>query len=108
MGISSYFGSAIIRVTYGLEVDTEPRGMEYLTIAEELMEGFSSVFAPGKYLVEVFPILRFVPKWFPGAQFKRQAVEWKPLVNAMHEQRYMEFKDAVVSQNLCFDLPNTL
>ena len=97
MGNLSYFGSAIIRVTYGLEVDTEPRGMEYLTIAEELMEGFSSVFAPGKYLVEVFPILRFVPKWFPGAQFKHDGEDLKHRAERLLNVPWDAAMEAVVS-----------
>jgi hypothetical protein len=28
---------------------------------------------PGKWLVEIIPMLRFVPAWMPGAGFKRRA-----------------------------------
>ena len=65
-----------MRVVYGIEVDEEPeRG--YLEIAEEMMERFSFVFTPGKYLVETFPALRFLPSWMPGAEFKRDCAELK-------------------------------
>ena len=34
-------------------------------------------YTPGKYLVEVFPFLKHVPEWVPGAQWKRDVAAWK-------------------------------
>ncbi|KAH9937827.1 cytochrome P450 [Epithele typhae] len=67
--IRHYFGSSVMRVTYGIEVDEDET--DYLTMAENVVAIFSSVFKPGKYLVEVFPVLRHLPSWMPGAGFKR-------------------------------------
>ena len=67
----SYFGSSVMRVTYGVEVDDEDE--DYLGIAEDLMTRFSEVFIPGKYLVEAFPSLRHV--FPPRVGFKRDAEE---------------------------------
>lgn len=47
------------------------------------MSTFSLAFIPGKYLAESFPILRFLPSYFPGAQFKRDAAAWYPKVREM-------------------------
>ncbi|RXW19106.1 hypothetical protein EST38_g6748 [Candolleomyces aberdarensis] len=33
--------------------------------------GFSDAVVPGRFLVNVFPSLKHVPSWFPGAGFKR-------------------------------------
>ena len=33
--------------------------------------------AQGRFLVEAFPWLRFIPEWFPGAGWKKTAREWK-------------------------------
>jgi hypothetical protein len=30
----------------------------------------------GAYLVDLLPFLRFIPTWFPGADFKRKAIAW--------------------------------
>ena len=30
---------------------------------------------PGAYLVETLPALRYLPSWFPGAGFQREAAE---------------------------------
>ncbi|KAG1747611.1 cytochrome P450 [Suillus lakei] len=43
-----------------------------------LREGFETnviLTQPGRWLVEVIPSLRFVPSWFPGAGFKRVAID---------------------------------
>ncbi|KAG2021090.1 cytochrome P450 [Coprinopsis cinerea AmutBmut pab1-1] len=43
--------------------------------ADYLGHGFSEVTLPGSNLVNLFPILRYVPKWFPGASWKRRMAE---------------------------------
>nr|VWO99481.1 N/A [Ganoderma boninense] len=92
------FGTITIRVGYGIEVDKE-KGTDYLGIAEKAMETFSQLFLPGKYLVESFPIMRFIPYPLPGTQFKRDAADcyaivrkmrdapWEAAMNALHEGR---------------------
>lgn len=64
-------GAAIIRITYGLKV--ADKNDKYLEIAEEALTGFNAAFVPGKYLVEMFPSMRYLPSWLPWAKFKREA-----------------------------------
>lgn len=40
--------------------------------------------------------VKYLPAWFPGAEFKRQAAEWKRLVDAMHMRPYEVAKAAYV------------
>ncbi|PPQ76298.1 hypothetical protein CVT24_009146 [Panaeolus cyanescens] len=61
----------IMKVAYGYPVAGNDDQM--LAIIEDAIRNNSPFFAPGKFLVETFPILRFVPAWFPGAGFKRLA-----------------------------------
>lgn len=79
--VHSLFGAITIRVGYGIDVDKSD--VDYLGIAHSAMAIFSLAFVPGKYLAESFPILRFLPSFFPGAQFKRDAAEWYPIVRRM-------------------------
>ena len=76
-------GTIIIRIVYGL--DTSGSGMEYVHIAEDAMDAFNAAFEPGRYLVQTFPWLRFVPSWFPGAGFQRDFAEWRPRVQSMRD-----------------------
>ena len=58
-------------VSYGLTVsDSED---PFISKAEEALHGFSEAGVPGTFLVDLLPILKHVPSWFPGAGFKRMA-----------------------------------
>lgn len=49
------------------------------------MAGPSKTFVPGTYLVDHIPLLRYVPKWFPGANFQRIAEEYRELTRKTRE-----------------------
>lgn len=71
----SVFGSTILRVVYGIK-PANPRD-EYINLAEASVKIMDKAYTPGKYLVEVFPFLKHVPAWMPGAQWKRDVAAWK-------------------------------
>jgi hypothetical protein len=58
-------------MTYGLPV--QRRADPLIHKSAEAFAIAMATASPGKYLVNVFPILKYVPKWFPGAGFKRLA-----------------------------------
>ena len=70
-------------VVYGMRDADE--NDKYITIAEKGTAVFSEVAAPGRYLVELFPALAYVPAWFPGARFKRDAAKWARDMTALRE-----------------------
>ncbi|KIJ34578.1 hypothetical protein M422DRAFT_263358 [Sphaerobolus stellatus SS14] len=76
--IDRFSGAVIMRVAFGYEVKSERD--YYLQLAQEAMRIGSTAGAPGRWLVDSFPILRHIPNWFPGASFKRKAVEWGNLL----------------------------
>ena len=41
-------------------------------------------------------VVRYVPDWLPGAKFKRQAKEWKKLVDNMVDQPFEMTKKRMV------------
>ena len=54
----------------------------------------------GRYLVEVAPVLRHVPAWFPGAQFKREAAEVRARLGKAVGLLYREGKEKMVGSSL--------
>lgn len=44
------------------------------------MAQFSQAFVPGKWAVDIFPILRYVPSWFPGTGWQQTAKLWNKTV----------------------------
>jgi len=52
------------------------------------MRIFGQALQPGRFLVEVFPWLRFIPEWFPGTGWKKVAREWRQLGDRMYTTGY--------------------
>ncbi|KAG8717383.1 hypothetical protein FRC08_007580 [Ceratobasidium sp. 394] len=67
--IQDAIGRFIMRMTYGhVVVENDPLLAMVKRQAEFLLTGFAR-----HYWVNDIPILRYVPKWFPGAEFVRDA-----------------------------------
>ncbi|KAH9970119.1 cytochrome P450 [Lactifluus volemus] len=64
-------GKNIIENTYGIRI-TSPDS-EYVKLSRETHEVIQNAVVPGSFFVDVFPALRFIPDWLPGAGFKRLA-----------------------------------
>ncbi|KAJ7720782.1 cytochrome P450 [Mycena metata] len=52
---------------------------EFVRIAEASQLAMVSAARPGAYLVDLLPILKYVPEWFPGASFQKVAREGREL-----------------------------
>jgi hypothetical protein len=55
---------------------------------------------PGKWLVEFFPLLRFVPAWAPGAGFKRKAAWAKARLSGIQHVPFKWAKEQIVRYHL--------
>jgi len=58
-------------MTYGINV--HPYNDPHVKIVEEAMKAISELLIPGAFLVDIIPILKYVPEWFPGAKFQSKA-----------------------------------
>ena len=84
-----------MEICYGITVleHNDP----YVSIAKEAIEGVSAAGIPGAFLVDLFPVLKYVPSWFPGAGFKRKAARWRGSIYEMLERPYHRVKRDLVS-----------
>ncbi|KAF9479259.1 cytochrome P450 [Pholiota conissans] len=73
----------IMAITY--DHDVAPKDDYFVNLAEAAVARLSQMFFPGASLLNAFPILRFTPSWFPGAMFKRFALESRKLTYQMLE-----------------------
>jgi hypothetical protein len=64
-----HFGVIIMRAAYGFD-DVE-RNRDIIQTTVTLLAEMGEARKPGRYLVNVFPILKYVPGWFPGAGFQQ-------------------------------------
>ncbi|KAF5346775.1 hypothetical protein D9756_010419 [Leucocoprinus leucothites] len=84
--IRSCIGGFFIAVSYGIRIRrfNDP----IIKLSEEAFDAVTSAVAPGRFLVDVFPILKHVPDWMPGAGFKSLAKKWRQTVVRMSEDSY--------------------
>lgn len=68
-------GSTILDVAYGLTPasNNDP----YIVALEKGVHPAVVASIPGTYLVDFFPVLKYVPEWMPFATFKRQGKSWR-------------------------------
>ena len=51
-------------------IDVRPYNDPYIKIAEEAVGTAADLLIAGAFLVDIIPILKYVPAWFPGAKFQ--------------------------------------
>ncbi|KAJ7745595.1 cytochrome P450 [Mycena maculata] len=88
-------GMVILSTTYG--IDVEPEDDPYIDISEMAVHAMSCTINGGSYLVDSLPFLRYVPGFFPGAGFQREAREWSEVVSALREIPYAFSKRVIAT-----------
>ncbi|PFH48807.1 hypothetical protein AMATHDRAFT_49202 [Amanita thiersii Skay4041] len=69
------FTAIVLDICYGLTIESSDD--PYVKKVEESMDGFSQAVVFGNFLVDYFPVLKYIPSWMPGAGFKKKAEEWR-------------------------------
>ncbi|KAJ7278952.1 cytochrome P450 [Mycena rebaudengoi] len=88
-------GTLIMSIAYG--IDTLPSNDPYMETAEAAIDAIMQAAIPGRYLVDMITILKYVPAWFIGAGFKCQAREWKELIEKMVQLPFQTAKRLVTT-----------
>ena len=83
-----------MKIGYGIAVQESDD--PYISIAEEVLKGLTQAGIPGTFLVDLFPILKYVPSWFPGAGFQKKAARWKEAINTMAEKPFRHVQEQLV------------
>ncbi|KAF8193905.1 cytochrome P450 [Mycena galopus ATCC 62051] len=71
----------ILSTAYG--IDVQPENDPYVDVAEKALHAMACTGNRGSFLVDSLPLLKYIPEYFPGAGFKKQAREWFKVVDAM-------------------------
>ncbi|KIJ32833.1 hypothetical protein M422DRAFT_265316 [Sphaerobolus stellatus SS14] len=80
------FAEIIMEVVYGYKVT--PMDDLYIKITERAVTALLEATKPGKFLVDTFPLLQYIPSWVPGAGFKKLAEQWRVATMAMVEDPF--------------------
>ncbi|PPQ92201.1 LOW QUALITY PROTEIN: hypothetical protein CVT25_008975 [Psilocybe cyanescens] len=106
--LSSNSGAIIMKLAYGWTVldNHDP----FVRLMEDSFKLQSEITKPGRWLVDIFPILmedrvtivasvRFVPPWFPGGGFRRQAEVFRKEMNKVDVVPFEWAKKQIESGN---------
>ena len=86
----------ILRLAFGYDVAQDRSEDPLVNIAEKAMQGFARASEPGAFLVDTVPVLKYVPSWFPGAQFQREAERMRHDLEELYDVPYDFVKEQMV------------
>jgi hypothetical protein len=86
-----------MNISYG--IDVQESDDPYISLAEDALHGLNQAAIPGAFWVDLFPILKYVPSWFPGAGFQKQAAQWKEMNTTMTEKPFRYVKEQLVGDH---------
>ncbi|KAI0788694.1 cytochrome P450 [Abortiporus biennis] len=101
-----FAGVIIMKVAYGIDVKDEDD--PYIGIGEEGAAVISRTIQPGAFLVDVIPLLKYIPEWVPGATFKRLGREWSIAALNMLNTPFEAFKKFASSGDTIDCVANSL
>ncbi|KAK6974715.1 cytochrome P450 [Favolaschia claudopus] len=84
---SRYHG--IINLGYSI-VEDDP----FVRIAQQAQLAMVSAARPGAYLVDLFPVLKYIPEWLPGASFQKVAREGRELSTKLQTKPFATEQDS--------------
>ena len=90
----SLVGSITLSMTYSMSV--RPYNDPNIAIAEESLVALAEIAVTGAFLVDILPILKYVPDWFPGANFHRKAAIMRKQSENMRNGPFAETKKLMV------------
>ena len=89
-------------VAYGIKV--QESGDRYISIAEEVLDKGNEATIPGAFWVDFFPILAYVPSWFPGAGFQKKAAYCRNLNKIMIETPFRFVQEQLVGESFSWTM----
>ena len=87
-----------MRISYG--IDLKEADDEYYKMAEHMGLVAEEITVPGRFLIEIFPWLQYVPEWFPGAGFKIWASTARRDIHYAVDHLFDAAKAAMVSSDI--------
>ncbi|EIW51642.1 cytochrome P450 [Trametes versicolor FP-101664 SS1] len=79
-------GALILRLAYGYEAALDQGQDPLVEVVEIAMQGFAKASEPGAFLVDNFPVLRYVPEWLmPRGGFKAVARRMRRELDEMYD-----------------------
>jgi len=85
------------KIAYGIDIKSNDDPMvKRVSLGLRVVE---KVVVPGNFIVDLIPILRYLPSWFPGAGFQKYAAHWKAHFTATRNVPYDAVKADIAAGN---------
>ncbi|KAK7061237.1 O-methylsterigmatocystin oxidoreductase [Favolaschia claudopus] len=92
------------------DYDVKSMKDRYVDLQQEAMQRLSEAAIPGRFMVNIFPWLKYVPAWFPGAGFQYYFRDTRRLLNEMKAEPFEYVKENIKNgtdrQSIVRDLIN--
>lgn len=73
----------------------------FVTEIQDAIVSFNQMKVPGAFWVNIFPVLKYLPRWFPGETFHRYCKLHKPRAAIVKEHPFSQtIQDMASSINL--------
>ena len=82
-----------MKIAYG--IDVQESNDPYIRLTEEAIKGVDEAAVPA-FWVDLFPILKYVPSWFPGAGFQKKATHLRELNKTVVGNPFYYVKEQLV------------
>ena len=94
---TSTFAATAMKISYGIDVQESDDA--YISVADESLAGFNEAAVLGTFWVDFFPLLKYVPSWFPGGGFQKKAAHWRQLNASLTEKPFSYTKEQLVGDH---------
>jgi len=88
-------GRVIMSTMYGINVDSAED--PYIVRAEAAMDTISKAVIPGAFLVDLIPVLKHVPAWFPFTRFHAVGRQGREMIAELVAKPYQYVKDEMAA-----------
>ncbi|KAE8375757.1 cytochrome P450 [Aspergillus bertholletiae] len=104
--IESGIAGLILKVTYGYTLDSHGRD-PLVDLVGQTSLAFGKLNLPAGWLVDSIPALKYLPSWFPGAGFKKEAQKYRhgfdklanlPFAFTRHQMKKDNYEPSFVSR----------
>jgi hypothetical protein len=85
----------IMRISYG--ANTAEYNQSLVKDADAYVQRYLEVLQPGRLWVSIFPWMRYIPAWFPGAGWKNYLKKIAELKDKVVTRPWSDTQDRVVS-----------
>ncbi|KIJ43724.1 hypothetical protein M422DRAFT_169557, partial [Sphaerobolus stellatus SS14] len=88
-------GAIIMEIAYGITV--KPEDDPYIHTAEVAVKVGVEAAVPGRFMVDIIPLLKYIPEWFPGASFRKQPRIWRKYILDMADVPFQKVQEEMAS-----------